>query len=63
MRPTSYNASSGNDRPGTMDDLTEKTVLQHLPQGMNPNFDALHKLFPSSAYLRARVEARAALLV
>ena len=54
MRPTSYNASGGNDRPGTMDDLTEKTVLQHLPQGMNPNFDALHKLFPSSAYLRAR---------
>jgi isopentenyl diphosphate isomerase/L-lactate dehydrogenase-like FMN-dependent dehydrogenase len=37
-----------------MDDLTEKKVLQHLPQGLNPNFDALHKLFPSSAYLRAR---------
>lgn len=41
-----------------MDDLTEKKVLQHLPQGLNPNFEALHKLFPSSAYLRARAPKR-----
>lgn len=41
-----------------MDDLTEKKVLQHLPQGLNPNFEALHKLFPSSAYLRARASKR-----
>ena len=38
-----------------MDDLTaKKEELAHLPSGLNPNFDSLHKLFPSSAYLRAR---------
>jgi isopentenyl diphosphate isomerase/L-lactate dehydrogenase-like FMN-dependent dehydrogenase len=35
-----------------MDDLTAKKELAHLPHGLNANFDALHKLFPTSAYLR-----------
>ncbi|MGH6665560.1 MAG: alpha-hydroxy acid oxidase, partial [Pseudolabrys sp.] len=37
-----------------MDDLTAKKELAQMPSGLNPNFQALHKLFPSSAYLRAR---------
>ncbi len=37
-----------------MDDLTAKKALTQLPHGVSPNFEALHKLFPTSAYLRAR---------
>ena len=36
-----------------MDDLTAKKELVQLPSGISPNFEALHKTFPSSAYLRA----------
>src|ERR1700690_4281825 len=37
-----------------MDNLTGKKVLVQFPSGISPNFEALHKRFPSSAYLRAR---------
>jgi len=37
-----------------MDDLTEKKVLVQMPTGISPGFQSLHKLFPSSAYLRKR---------
>ncbi len=37
-----------------MDDLTAKKELVQLPTGISPNFETLHKTFPSSAYLRAR---------
>jgi L-lactate dehydrogenase (cytochrome) len=37
-----------------MDDLTVKKELVQMPTGISPNFEALHKTFPSSAYLRAR---------
>ena len=37
-----------------MDDLTAKKPLEQMPSGISPNFEALHKRFPSSAYLRAR---------
>jgi isopentenyl diphosphate isomerase/L-lactate dehydrogenase-like FMN-dependent dehydrogenase len=35
-----------------MDDVTGRKVQSHLPHGLNANFEALHKLFPTSAYLR-----------
>ena len=38
----------------TMDDWTIKKELTTMPHGVSPNFEALHKLFPTSAYLRAR---------
>ena len=37
-----------------MQDVTKKEELAHLPYGIGPNFQRLHKLFPTSAYLRAR---------
>ena len=37
-----------------MDDQTAKKELVQMPTGISPNFEALHKTFPSSAYLRAR---------
>src|SRR5665213_3418356 len=37
-----------------MDDVTAKKAMPQLPYGINPNFEKLHKSFPSSAYLRAR---------
>ena len=37
-----------------MDDVTGKKVLAHFPSGISPNFEALHRRFPSSAYLRSR---------
>jgi len=36
-----------------MDDVTAKKAMPQLPYGINPNFEKLHKSFPSSAYLRA----------
>ena len=36
-----------------MHDLTAKKDATHMPIGLNPNFEALHKRFPTSAYLRA----------
>jgi len=35
-----------------MNDNTAKKELAHLPHGLNPNFQSLYKLFPSSDYLR-----------
>src|ERR1700690_1619600 len=37
-----------------MDNLTGKKVLVQFPSGISPNFEALHRRFPSSAYLRSR---------
>ncbi len=37
-----------------MQDMTGKKVLPHLPAGISPNFERLHKLFPTSAYLRSQ---------
>ena len=39
-----------------MDDLTAKKEkeLTQMPHGLSPNFEKLHKTFPSSAYLRKR---------
>ena len=37
-----------------MHDMTGKKELAHLPAGIGPDFERLYKLFPSSAYLRAR---------
>src|SRR6185437_15420194 len=37
-----------------MDDVTAKKELAQMPSGLNPNFQALHKRFPSSAYLRTQ---------
>ena len=37
-----------------MDDLTAKKQFQQMPAGISPNFEALHKRYPSSAYLRKR---------
>jgi L-lactate dehydrogenase (cytochrome) len=37
-----------------MDDVTAKKEMPHMPYGINPNFEKLHKSFPSSAYLRTR---------
>jgi isopentenyl diphosphate isomerase/L-lactate dehydrogenase-like FMN-dependent dehydrogenase len=36
----------------TMHDVTAKKETPHMPHGLNPNFEALHKRFPTSAYLR-----------
>ena len=36
------------------DPTAPQQELPHLPSGINPNFEALHRLYPSSAYLRAR---------
>ena len=38
------------------DTTTKKDPLKHLPHGISPNFDRLYKLFPTSAYLRARAK-------
>jgi len=35
-----------------MDDVTVKKELVQMPHGLNPNFESLHKFFPSTAYLR-----------
>ena len=37
-----------------MHDMTGKKELAHLPAGIGPDFERHYKLFPSSAYLRAR---------
>jgi (S)-mandelate dehydrogenase len=37
-----------------MQDMTKKEELAHLPYGIGANFQRLHKLFPTSAYLRAQ---------
>ncbi|HEX5210619.1 MAG TPA: alpha-hydroxy acid oxidase [Pseudolabrys sp.] len=37
-----------------MDDVTAKKPLEQMPSGISPNFEALHKHYPSSAYLRAQ---------
>jgi L-lactate dehydrogenase (cytochrome) len=35
-----------------MNDATPKTEIPHMPFGINPKFEQLHKRFPTSAYLR-----------
>ncbi len=37
-----------------MDDLTAKKPIEQMPSGISPNFEALHRQYPSSAYLRKR---------
>ena len=46
----------GKEWAGIMDDLTAKKEkeLTQMPHGLSPNFEKLHKTFPSSAYLRKR---------
>ena len=34
-----------------MDDQTAKKELEQMPSGLSPNFESLHKLYPTSAYL------------
>ncbi|MGH6726172.1 MAG: alpha-hydroxy acid oxidase [Pseudolabrys sp.] len=34
--------------------MPDKKEVGHFPEGIGPNFEALHRQFPSSAYLRAR---------
>lgn len=36
-----------------MHDMTGNKALPHLPSGMSPNFEALHRVYPTSAYLRS----------
>jgi len=37
-----------------MHDIPDKKEIGHFPEGIGPNFEALHRQFPSSAYLRAQ---------
>src|SRR5271169_1200790 len=37
-----------------MHDMPDKKAIGHFPEGIGPNFEALHRQYPSSAYLRAR---------
>ena len=37
-----------------MHDMPDQKGIKHFPEGIGPNFEALHRQYPSSAYLRAR---------
>jgi L-lactate dehydrogenase (cytochrome) len=37
-----------------MHDVTAKEEMSHMPHGQTPNFERLHSIYPTSAYLRAR---------
>ena len=39
-----------------MHDLTAKKEMAQMPHGIGSNFERLHKLFPTSAYLRAKAK-------
>jgi L-lactate dehydrogenase (cytochrome) len=46
-----YNEKDGK-RGNAMHDVTTKKETPHMPHGISPNFERLHKAFPTSAYLR-----------